>query len=455
MENNIKTLYKLEVKLKTALHIGKGSDSSTNAAELLKDGNGDYFIPGTTIAGIFFDRLLDLKNGFDAEELFKKIQDRNENNDKETEASSLVFRSSYFKTKPIVKIRDRVKIDNERKVAVDGAKFSYWEIEPEDISFNINIEIDNLSKRNLDTEEYSKLENYVENIFASWKIEGFAIGAFSSSGNGWCELKKIEKFEVNKDNFDDYLEEEENYKYTNITDKLKTSEKIYDTYNLTIKLGSKNNYGLDALLIAGGDSHTSINDNDVDDVFINTGTKVFIPGSSLKGAFGFFMEKYGQENSFYSKWQKLLGQFSDENEDERKNENKTMGAGNFLVEDLFLLETGKNKIKNHLLAIERHKEDEFTRAIYGSGKFNEERLFNSTFKGKIRIRITLAEDMTTHPASDTATPPKRGITKKREGIKYDDIDELIDFLKQGMEFNLISLGANSAYPKFKLEKMGE
>ena len=74
---NVKTLYRLKTSLSTALHIGRGAESSTGAAELLKDGSGDYFIPGTTIAGLFFDRLLDLYPDFKNKnkKLWKKIQD--------------------------------------------------------------------------------------------------------------------------------------------------------------------------------------------------------------------------------------------------------------------------------------------------------------------------------------------------------------------------------------------
>ena len=53
----VKILYNFQVKLNTALHIGTGLDSPVGAAEILKNGKGEFFIPGTTIAGLFFDTL--------------------------------------------------------------------------------------------------------------------------------------------------------------------------------------------------------------------------------------------------------------------------------------------------------------------------------------------------------------------------------------------------------------
>ncbi|MCK4358505.1 MAG: hypothetical protein KAW92_07145 [Candidatus Cloacimonetes bacterium] len=395
MIENYQTKYKFEMKLKTALHIGIGEESPIGAAKIYQNGAGEYCIPGTTIAGIFFDTLANIlpdkiiKN--------KKLWLKCTQNEKDNfYGSPLIFRTSILGSKNdlIIQIRDRVKINNETKTAEYGAKFSYWEIEPENVTFDIDIYIDRLSIRHISNPEHKILENWIEAVAYSWQKEGILIGAFSSSGNGWAKLINIKKENKEINN----LNKPEHYK------------DIFKHYTLEIKIGDeKDSYGTNALLIKGGDSHESIIDNRViDGVFINTGKRVFIPGSSVKGAFSFFMEKYGEPD-----WAKLLGK------DEK--DNPIEYAGDFFVQDLFPIDYNDN----HIIQIERHAEDEFTRAVFGTSKFNEERLFHTKFKGKVLIR-------------------------KNDRFKPDEIEEMIKFLKQGMKHHLIPLGANSCFPEFDI-----
>ncbi len=95
-----------------------------------------------------------------------------------------------------------------------------------------------------------------------------------------------------------------------------------------------------------------------------------------------------------------------------------------------------NDEKKHLLNIERHAEDEFTRAVLGSSKFNEERLFYAKVEGEIRVPLSFYN----------------GIDSIDKKPMKEKIINMMNFLKQGCDKRLISLGANGCYPKITIEE---
>ncbi|MBN2396384.1 MAG: hypothetical protein JXC36_07985 [Candidatus Atribacteria bacterium] len=410
--NIIKILYKTKLELKSALHIGCAQKSPVGSFEMMKNGAGEYFIPGTSIAGVFIDTLRDLIdfNHKNNKKLFYSISDTEEiNGEKKSRGSALVFRSINLGKNPPKQIRNRTKIDRETKTADDGALFSYWEIEPEKVNFKVKVEIDNLSVINKD-EDIETLQKWVKLVFASWHKEGVFFGGHNTSGNGYCKLANLEESIINPENFNDYLDNTNNFNPVNL-DNI-NPELRFKTWTITVDMNDEDDdYGTNALLIKGGVSHISLAGNPSDGVFINTGKRLFIPGSSLKGTFSMFLEKYvhaedwlknffGQEGSKYQ--------------------------GYIYFPDLIFSEEMNNG-KKHLINIERHAEDEFTRAVFGSGKFNEERLFYAKAEGKIRIPIKFYND------------------------NKEKLIEVKNFLIKGCINRLISLGANGCYPKFEIE----
>ncbi|HNZ26288.1 MAG TPA: RAMP superfamily CRISPR-associated protein [Spirochaetota bacterium] len=422
MNNTYKIIYKLKLNLKTALHIGVGEISPTGAGNIFKNGLGEFVIPGTSIAGLFFDTLENIYGEtIKTDKLYRKLTLRNIDDSKKNdfEASFLIFRSAILQPNEdgiVKKVRDRVKINSKVKSAEDGAKFSNWEITPDNLNpIELEIELDNISKSykeklSLTNKEVEKIDKWVYDVSGSWEKEGITFGGFCSNGNGWAELIdaqccKITTFEQYKNYLDDKLD----------FVKMETTEaaKLYDTYKVEIVIDDEpEQYGTNSLLIKGGDSHTSIVGNLADGIFINTGSKIFIPGSSLKGALNFFMKKYFRE--IYNEWEDFTGQ---------NKEN----AGNLLIEDLY---PDNNFKRENLILIEMHSECEFTRAVIN--KFNEERAFYTTFSGKIRIRKNLK-------------------LYKEAPQKIKDID-FISYIKQGCENGLISLGSGGCYPKIVIKK---
>jgi CRISPR/Cas system CSM-associated protein Csm3 (group 7 of RAMP superfamily) len=407
-----KVIYKAELKLKTALHIGCAEESPLGAMEIIKNGAGEYFLPGTSIAGVFFQsirELFDLK--YSDKNLYYKITDCKNN------ASILNFRSHIFKKRQTdqqlaVMIRNRVKIDRATKTAEDGSLFGYWEIEPEGITINLVIEIDNLSLKQVNTEEFTKLTEWIETVFTSWKNEGVYFGGHNSSGNGYCQLIKAAKGVITPANFLDFLDDEAKIEYHDcLLDKPAVAR--YKTWKILLEIeDEEDGYGTNALLIKGGASHSSLAGNPSDAVFINTGKRLYIPGSSLKGTFSMYLEKYDK-----SDWLKQF--FGQEKSDKQ---------GWVYFPDL-IFSINDNAVNEHLINIERHAEDEFTRAVLGTAKFNEERLFYAKAEDYVRI--------------------PHSFYNGHKGV----IDEMIAFIKKGCDLRLISLGANSCFPRIKLEEM--
>jgi len=400
MNNTIyKKIYQLKCKLETALHIGCAEQTPIGAMNVMKTGDGKILIPGTSIAGVFFYTLRHFIEN-DTLELLDKDN-----------ASPIVFRSSTFSNNVTLKIRDRVKINRELKTAEDGSLFSYWEIEPEDAFFNIEIEVDNLSmklpKINNEADSFDTIDSYIQNVLDVWMAEGFFLGAHNSSGNGKVKIVEVNYAEINQDSFASYLKND--YSFKNYRGN-QSDKSIYKKYLITVSSEDETDgYGTNALLIKGGASHNSLVNNGSDAIFINTGKRLFIPGSSLKGAFSMFVEKYDGKELLKD----LFGQEDSDNQ------------GYIYFPDLFF----EHVNENHLINIERHAEDEFTRAVLGSAKFNEERLFYNKAKGHILVPTAFYEN------------------------NKEKVDRLFELLNIGLKNRLISIGANSCYPKIEIEEV--
>lgn len=418
-----KIVYNLEFLIETALHIGSGILSpETGAGTIVQNGMGEYYIPGTTLAGLFFERLYHL-NKQNEDDIYKTLIGKVEIEGSENKktfyiGSTLVFRSSIIK-EPELMIRDRVKINRKLRTAEYESKFSVWQINPhihkEPLIIKAICEID-LSSFVIDNLRQSgniqkKIDpsiaiTTVENVFNSWNKEGLFIGGYSSSGMGWAKLKSATK------DGETILQDE-------IKRKLPS---VFKTWDIILEVNKESDdYGTNGLLIRGGDEQISFRYNEwknnitqspiseinpqIDAVFMHDGKQLFIPGSSLKGAISFCLDKYGK-----IEWLKnLLGQ------------EKSDVGGKVFFKDLY----PTNYKPEHLLTIERHAEDEFTRAILGTSKFNEECLFNTTFEGQIRCY-----------ANDEK-----------------EVGNMIAFIKEDLcEKRVISIGAGSCYPKITIKE---
>jgi len=410
MNEIIKKFWILEISFKSPLHIGKGSsDTFMGAAQIVQNGAGEYVIPGTSIAGCFFSTLQDCAVIDPANELGKELIHEANNDSNGSNASRLVFRTAVVKSKYNL-VRDKVRINRKTKTAAEGAKFSQWEVMPQDMI--IMLELDNVSRKDtLTGDQSNSIEKLIDTVLWSWHTEGFFIGGKSANGNGYAKLISARSCELNNTNFDAYLSSS----YRDLPD-TEMGWNIHEfhappafnkafrkRYKLAVNIGYKN-----PLLIKGGVCYISSENPDTDAAFIQREGVPFIPGSSIRGAISSFMDKYGK-----TEWNKLLGQENDLPRNEQH-------GGYVIFTDLLMHKEGK------LLQIERHAEDQFSRAIYGSGKFDEERLFDADFYGEIFVLSGV-------PLPDN------------------ELDNLFAFLKSGIDLNMISLGSGACYPNIILE----
>ncbi len=421
MSNSVKTIYRLELDFKSPLHVGKGSQGDyLGAAEIIHDGSGKFILPGSSVAGVFFSTMQKCISGNgiseDKAELWKENVSLGPNRkDEDNQASRFVFRTATLNVNEL-KVRDKVRINRKTKTAEENAKFSLWEIDPGRVK--LLIEIDNLSRgEELGEDDFASLENWAEAVFHSWQREGVFFGGHSGTGNGYGRLLKVEKFSLNTENLSQYLE-------SSYQDMLEKNE-LWSEYELpefehcvpivlkryacTVKTGLQN-----PLLIKGGSAYQSETNPETDSAFISRHGKPFIPGSSFRGALSSFMDKYDP-----TEWKTLLGQ-------PQKEGQVPKHGGCLIFTDLHLDEHESSQMA--LVQIERHAEDQFSRAIFEGSKFIEERLFNAVFKGEIIVL-----------ACETA--------------KNAELEHLFGVLKVACEHSLISLGSGAGHPEIELEEI--
>lgn len=106
MSNVIKKriYYAIDVELTSPINISSG-DSELTDSDLIRNGNGEFFVPGTSIAGALFARLSDDDKkiaGYTTGEYGKM--------------SSLFVSDLYFNSDCISSVRDGVKLTSEKKV---------------------------------------------------------------------------------------------------------------------------------------------------------------------------------------------------------------------------------------------------------------------------------------------------------------------------------------------------
>ena len=110
------------------MNIGNGQNEVTDN-DLIKDGSGTPYIPGSTITGIFRSVLPK-----EYQSLFGTVKnletDTDKNGQPEIEASQVILYDAKIKKKDYkISVRDSVALD-EYKTALAGAKFDFEVLEP-------------------------------------------------------------------------------------------------------------------------------------------------------------------------------------------------------------------------------------------------------------------------------------------------------------------------------------
>lgn len=221
-----KIYYLIEIENTSPLSIGGGIDDVTDS-DILKDSEGNPFIPATTLAGVMLHYL----NTEEQKVFVPKIAIKANNKTKEINVLSPFFVSDAQITKNTgVSIRDGIKVD-ENKITIDGNKYNVEILEAgSEFTFRMELTV-------RDNDDSAKMKQIVQKLLANINAGNILVGAKTTRGFGKLKIKKVfaKSFDVsnlaelvnfNKFNKDQYEEAKITYTETDDT---------YDTIEVILK----------------------------------------------------------------------------------------------------------------------------------------------------------------------------------------------------------------------------
>jgi len=271
-----KTIVKGKLKFLSPLLLGSGKDDLADI-EVMKDSNGNPFIPGTSLAGVlrhyFEENFQDQK--CDDSECFWGIHRKKEGNDKKGESYQSAFIChDLFTEKASIRIRDSVKIDPKSQIAEDKGKYNFELIE-EGVEFDLLWEL--ILRGNNSKETYHKILATLIDIL---KTGGLSIGAKTNSGFGKCRLMEVQVIDFKlseKENVLKWLKQEwQKPDYTGGTSELEVGP--FDIENTTFSIDAK--FAIkNSIIIRAYSEKAHLSDS----TSLTSADKYILPGTSLKG----------------------------------------------------------------------------------------------------------------------------------------------------------------------------
>lgn len=265
----IKYYFKAKLVCESPLHIGCGLDDNSNN-DILRDADGNPFIPGTTLAGKIKWYLKAC--GEKVDEIFGRPESDKNDGDLQSDIIFYDAEPENGTAEITVSIRDNVRIDNEG-VAEDGAKFDYEIIEP-GASFEFRVE--------LLTESREKAEQLFSCIVEGFNNGDIRLGAKTARGLGEISIKDPKYYYVDlMENIVDYI----SFSWEKVVkgfEVVPQNNKLYEKLEI--------DFEVDAFLFIRNYScisHDINNENkliDSEQLTYRNG-KAVIPGTSWAGAF--------------------------------------------------------------------------------------------------------------------------------------------------------------------------
>lgn len=280
----------IQTKMRTLspLRIGSGANDGLTDILILKNKQGEPFIPGTALAGVLRSELAAIYGEAVAEKLFGSVDGKNANQ------SMLIINDIVLSSKGIV-VRDGVAIDELTGVAKPGAKFDFEALE-RGATGDLLIE---LTVRQCDTDKpidiiYTHNKYAVQGdcygelaaTLADLLTGGISIGALTTKGYG--KIAGKEAVALYDFNFTDkkaakqwlnYISEEKQpaASYTGVSEAVKAEENFYLDVDCALN---------GALLIRNfdvDDSKKAEGEATLAAVQLKSGEEYVIPGTSWKG----------------------------------------------------------------------------------------------------------------------------------------------------------------------------
>lgn len=353
--------YAIEVQLASPINTSSGITERTDK-DVLKNSNGEYFIPGTSIAGALRARL-------SAEEE-KNLTGYSK--DDEGKMSSLFISDLYFDNGEVI-VRDGVKLTSEKTVK---DKFDYEAVQTGATG--------KLYLSYVIREGEEDLENIIKKLLVDID-EGFIrFGSNKSRGYGQVKIAQVYRSEFSKDNVAAYLD----FDRANL-DGYQTSN-TYETWKNTVSDKSDDFVKIIVpLKLEGGISirkySAKLNEADYEQITIFSGDKEkerpVIPGTSWNGAIRADVSRILKElgdskaDKDVSEW---FGYIKDE--DHANSSKSIVTIGESIIEDSKPLTLTRNKINR------------FDASTYDGALYTE----RSYFTGKTTLEILVKKDIERH-----------------------------------------------------------
>lgn len=408
MNNNIPSLiiYTGTLLIQSPLFIGMGSaEGITGTAPLRTDGRGNPIIPGTALAGVFFEDLHPIleqmalnprKHWLSLTGKFYEARDMDEGL---PGRSALRFDSALLSEElldmpvhDLIEVRDRIALDPVTRTASDeeGNKFSQQQlIVGCRFSFQLTIETEffySSKAGKLDDSTIQKVLDGIDGVLQHWTEDCFWLGNSSGAGNGWLQLEGLQKRAV---------QNEKDYRHFLENDILKVGEfplkkdvqksMAWKTLDFEIEINPKtqeDTWGLDFLSIQQGDQGRFLSPHDAPfyrGYFLENSENpsiqehYVIPGSSMRGAMRAFLSNHYPKASIES-W---FGTAKSNNEKKSKNGGN---PGKIRFRDAKGAVAQKSAEE---WVVHAHAEDEFTASTYGSSLFDFSPLLTGVFKAQL------------------------------------------------------------------------
>ena len=268
---------------KTAFMVGSGDDEGSDS-DILRTGDGEVFIPGTSLAGICRSYLEESNKSIDIDNIFGTIKN------KEEKESGIIFYDAFATEKVYTAVRDSVRL--ERRVSKSKCKFDYEIAEPKS-TFDFRIEI---NYHDADVER-----KICETIVYGFQKENIRIGAKTTRGFGVFSLDNVKYLSL------DLNEKEDMKRYIDFDWKdVKDDFKLIDGEEDEVYVSLESKLALESFIFIRDYATLDRVEPVKDSKFVDAKTltnrfgDVIIPGTAWAGVFrhhiGKVLEKAGYEN---------------------------------------------------------------------------------------------------------------------------------------------------------------
>lgn len=306
--------YYLELENISPIHIGNGQNDITDL-DVIKDKNGCFYIPGTSIAGSIIHYLSEEERKIILPEL---VVDKRT---VQTKQSPLFISDARLidSNTNLIEARDGIALD-EYKVTIDGAKYNY-QVVPANRKFELLMEITDRDNNNY--------EDIMEKVFSAINNQDIKVGFKTTRGLGRLKINKLGKKVFTKDNFEEYFSfNRYNYFQYDDMDIKEVVSKRYTTIKLVLKQ-------------KGGISIRTYNTSkeDVDYKHIHSNGKAVIPATSWNGLIRKTLSDYNNKLSLNLDINTLFGCIEQKTKKARKSK---------IFIDESVLKDGKNYIQTRI-----------------------------------------------------------------------------------------------------------